>query len=114
MDRFFCFKKIDQTRKNHTQTETMNPEVTIIQAKHLGGYCLELEFGDGKRQKVNFESFLRKSLHPEIQSYLAMEKFKQFRLEHGDLVWGDYDLCFPIMDLYENQILHNNADLMAA
>jgi hypothetical protein len=92
----------------------MNPEVKIIKAKHLGGYCLELEFGDGKRQRVNFESFLRKSLHPEIQSYLAMEKFKQFRLEHGDLVWGDYDLCFPIMDLYENQILHNNADLMAA
>jgi hypothetical protein len=35
-------------------------------------------------------------------------------LEHGDLVWGDFDLCFPIMDLYENQIMHTNADLMAA
>jgi len=92
----------------------MNPEVTIIQAKHLEGYCLELEFGDGKRQKIDFEPFLRKSLHPEIQSYLAMEKFKQFRLEHGDLVWGDYELCFPVMDLYENQILPTNADLIAA
>ena len=92
----------------------MNAIINIINANYSGGYSIELEFGDGKCQKVNFESFLRKSLHPEIQSYLAMEKFKQFRLEHGDLVWGDYDLCFPIMDLYENQILHNNADLMAA
>jgi hypothetical protein len=75
---------------------------------------LELEFEDGKRQKIDFEPFLRKSLHPEIQSYLDIGKFKKFRLEHGDLVWGDFDLCFPIMDLYENQILHSNADLMAA
>lgn len=92
----------------------MNPEVFVIQAKYLEGYLLELEFGDGKRQKIDFEPFLRKSLHPEIQSYLDIGKFKQFRLEYGDLVWGDYDLCFPVMDLYENQILHTNADLIAA
>ena len=92
----------------------MNPEVFITQAKYLGGYSLELEFEDGKRQKVDFEPFLRKSLHPEIQSYLDIGKFKQFRLEYGDLIWGDYELCFPVMDLYENQILHSNTDLMAA
>jgi hypothetical protein len=92
----------------------MNPEVFVIQAKYLEGYLLELEFGDGKRQKIDFEPFLRKSLHPEIQSYLDIGKFKQFRLEYGDLVWGDYELCFPVMDLYENQILHTNADLIAA
>ena len=32
------------------------------------------------------------------------EKFQGFRVEHGDLVWGDYDLCFPVADLYRGKI----------
>ena len=92
----------------------MNAIINIIKANYLGGYSIELEFGDGKRQKVNFEPFLRKSLHPEIRSYLNQDKFTQFRVEYGDLVWGDYELCFPVKDLYANQICHTNADLIAA
>lgn len=92
----------------------MNAIINIKKANYLGGYSIELEFGDGKRQEVNFEPFLRKCLHPDIRSYLNLEKFTQFRLEYGDLVWGDYELCFPVKDLYENQICHNKADLIAA
>jgi hypothetical protein len=92
----------------------MNEIIKIIKANYLGGYSVELEFGDGKCQKVNFEPFLRKALHPEIRSYLNLEKFTQFRVEYGDLVWGDYELCFPVKDLYANQISHSNADLIAA
>lgn len=92
----------------------MNVITNIIQANYLGGYNIELEFNDGKRQKVNFEPFLKKSLHPEIRAFLSLEKFTQFRLEYGDLVWGDYELCFPVKDLYANQICHSGADLIAA
>ena len=92
----------------------MNTIINIIKANYLGGYSIELEFGDGKCQKVNFEPFLRKALHPEIRSYLNQDKFTQFRVEYGDLVWGDYELCFPVKDLYANQISHSNADLIAA
>ena len=70
----------------------------------MGGYTIELEFNDGKSQNVNFEPFLQKSLHPEIRSYLNRDKFTQFRVEYGDLVWGDFELCFPVKDLYANQI----------
>ena len=92
----------------------MNAIIYLIKANYLGGYSIELEFGDGKCQKVNFEPFLRKALHPEIRSYLNQDKFTQFRVEYGDLVWGDYELCFPVKDLYANQISHSNADLIAA
>ena len=92
----------------------MNAIINIINANYLGGYSIELEFSDGKCQKVNFEPFLRKALHPEIRSYLNQDKFTQFRVEYGDLVWGDYELCFPVKDLYANQICHSNADLIAA
>jgi hypothetical protein len=68
----------------------------IIKADYLGGYSVELEFGYGKCQKLNFKPFLRKSLHPEIRSYLNQDKFIQFRVEYGDLVWGGYELCFPV------------------
>jgi len=27
-----------------------------------------------------------------------------FRLEDGDLVWGEYELCFAIADLYTGQL----------
>jgi hypothetical protein len=41
-------------------------------------------------------------------------RFSQFELRHGELVWGDYDLCFPIMDLYNNTLLHDGEHLAAA
>lgn len=29
---------------------------------------------------------------------------KKFKIEFGDLVWGNYEMCFPIWDLYEGNI----------
>jgi hypothetical protein len=92
----------------------MSAIINIIQANYLGRYSIELEFADGTRQKVNFEPFLKKSLHPEIRAFLNQDKFMQFRIEYGDLIWGDYELCFPVKDLYTNQICHGNAGLIAA
>ncbi len=28
----------------------------------------------------------------------------KYNLDDGDLEWNDYDLCFPVADLYENNI----------
>ena len=76
----------------------------IKKAIHVGGYKLKLVFSDGKEQIVNFEPFLENSLHPEIRKYLQPKIFKNFTIENGDLMWGDFDLIFPIIDLYENQL----------
>lgn len=65
---------------------------------------LRLCFSDGETQIVDFEPFLRGSLNPMIRKYLDLNLFREFTLEHGDLLWGDYDLCFPIADLYAGQI----------
>ncbi len=61
-------------------------------------------FDDGATQVVDFKPFLISAQHPEIRAFLDMAKFTAFRVEHGDLVWGDYALCFPIDDLYRNRI----------
>ena len=77
----------------------------IVAVKYLGGYCLEIAFQDGKKQQVDFEPFLRKAKNPDIRDFLDIEKFKSYRIEYGDLVWGDMDLCFPIMDLFNGRII---------
>lgn len=83
------------------------PEGAIIDltaAEYLSGYQLRLRFSDGRERVVDIEPFLRRSLNPMIRSYLDVEKFKRFNVEHGDLHWNDYDLCFPIADLYEGRV----------
>jgi len=78
--------------------------VEIVGAEQVSDYKLKLHFSDGAEQTINFEPFLRSSRNPLIREYLRPEKFAAFRIEHGDLVWDDYGLCFPIADLYENRI----------
>lgn len=78
--------------------------INIVLAEKVGKYRLRLVFDNGKQQEVDFGPFLTHSLHPDIRAYLEESRFDAYRLEHGELVWGDYDLCFPILDLYLNQI----------
>jgi hypothetical protein len=40
--------------------------------------------------------------------------FSTFRIEYGELVWGDYDLCFPVIDLYRNRLEHRSRQEEAA
>jgi hypothetical protein len=78
--------------------------INIIKADLIEKYRLHLVFDDGKEQVVDFKPFLSGSRHPEIRQWLDPARFASFRLEYGELVWGDWDLCFPIMDLYRNDI----------
>jgi hypothetical protein len=77
----------------------------IESAKYIDGYKLELKFNDGKVNVVDFENFIFNSRHPEIKKYQDKTLFKNFNLTYGELEWGDYDLVFPISDLYEKQEL---------
>ncbi len=78
--------------------------LSIEQASHINDYKLKLVFNDQSSQVVDFKPFLSKSLNPLIRKYLAPEEFAKFEVDQGDLEWNDYDLCFPIADLYENRI----------
>ena len=77
----------------------------IIKAKLLEDYKLSIVFSDKKEQIVDFEPFLKQSSHMEVRKYLEKKYFKKFHIKNGDLMWGDFDLIFPIADLYKNQIL---------
>jgi hypothetical protein len=42
-----------------------------------------------------------------VRTHLESVRFSGFRVEYGDLVSGDYELCLPGIDLYLNTIEHN-------
>jgi len=85
-------------------TLSENDVVFVERAEHLGDYALRLGFSDGKERLVDFAPFLRQSHNPLIRVYLDPAAFARFAVKDGDLVWGDYDLCFPIADLYEGRL----------
>jgi hypothetical protein len=76
----------------------------ITEAKYVCGYKIHLSFNDGTERVMDFEPFLRKARNPNLTQYRQMKKFEQFRLHYGDLMWGDYEMIFPIADLHRGQI----------
>ncbi len=77
----------------------------ITEAKYVSGYKIRLTFNDGTKRIMDFEPFLRKARNSDLTQYRQLRKFKNFRLHYGDLMWGDYEMIFPIMDLYRGNIL---------
>ena len=81
------------------------PKVVRIEAvRYVSPYKLHLRFDDGHESIVDFWPFLKASSHPSIRGYLDVKRFKNFALEHGVLQWNDFDLVFPMADLYEGSI----------
>lgn len=78
--------------------------VAIESASYVAPYRLRLRFDDGKENLVDFAPFLSASAHPSIREYLEMARFKQFTVEDGFLHWNDFDLVFPMADLYAGTI----------
>lgn len=79
----------------------------VLQLKHVEQvtpYRLRLQFADGHVTEVDFEPFIQQAQHPSIRKYLDQNLFQQYRIEHGDLMWGDFDLVFPIHQLYDGKI----------
>ncbi|NVO02893.1 MAG: DUF2442 domain-containing protein [Bacteroidetes bacterium] len=78
--------------------------IEIKSAKYIGDYAIRILFNDGLNRLVDFKSFLELSRHPSIHKYLDEDKFMQFEIIDGNLNWNNYDLIFPIADLYEGKI----------
>lgn len=76
----------------------------ITEAEYVSGYKISLRFNDGTLRVVDFEPFLRKAGNPGLTQYRQLTKFRQFRLHYGDLMWGDYEMIFPIADLYRGEL----------
>lgn len=78
--------------------------IEINNAHYLSNYKIEILFNNGRKRIIDLSDFLKKAKNPMTRKYLNKNIFKKFKIEYGDLVWGDYEMCFPIWDLYEGKI----------
>ncbi len=78
--------------------------ISIQEAIYKGDYIINFVFSDGVNRTVDFEPFLKNAKNPMTKKYLDKERFKSFSLDYGDIVWNDYELCFPVWDLHEGQL----------
>jgi hypothetical protein len=87
------------------EKKTKMPKVVQIEAvRYVAPYKLRIRFDDGHESTVDFGPFLDGSVHPSIRAYLDVKRFKSFTVENGVLHWDDFDLVFPMADLYEGRI----------
>lgn len=78
--------------------------ISIIEAKYIGEYKIEFSFSDGTQNTIDFSKFLQNAKNPMTRKFLDKQLFSQFSIEYGDIIWNDYEMCFPIWDLHEEKI----------
>ena len=78
--------------------------IRIIRVDYVKDFTLHIYFSNGSQQTIDFEPFLAKNKHPDIQKYYDIERFKSFSIANGNLIWNDYEMIFPIKDLLDNNI----------
>jgi hypothetical protein len=78
--------------------------IEIKLAKYIGDFAIRITFNNGFNRLVDFKPFLESSKHPSIREYLNEDKFKSFEIIDGNLNWNNYDMIFPISDLYRSEI----------
>jgi hypothetical protein len=81
-------------------------KISILSAKYAEHFAIDITFSDGKTKRVDFENFLSNNSHPQYDKYKKTDNFKKFYIDRGNLVWGkNWDLIFPIEQLYKGKIL---------
>lgn len=93
-----------ETSRSQLGSPLRRKVIAIGSAQHVAPYRLQLRFDDGKESLVDFAPFLSGSVHPCIRAYLDKTRFKQFTVEDGFLHWNDFELVFPMADLYAGRI----------
>lgn len=79
--------------------------ICIQRAEYAGNLRLHLFFSDGTDRIVDFEPFILDNPHPQHAKYLDPRFFMNFKIENGDVVWGNgWDMIFPIEQLYDGTL----------
>jgi hypothetical protein len=80
-------------------------DIDVNSATYDGDYALLILFSDGMQKRVDFSPFINSIEAPYLKKYKNTDKFKDFKIEEGNVVWGkDWDLIFPVKQLYSGKI----------
>ena len=76
----------------------------VEKAKYVPRYRVDIAFNDGTHRVVDFGPFLKQARNPMFTKYRGLREFKSFHIQDGDLMWGDFEMIFPVADLHEGNI----------
>jgi len=79
-------------------------KISILNAEYKGNYKIKLYFSDNIVKTIDFKNFLMNAKNPMTKKYLDENLFSNYSIKYGDLIWNDYELCFPIYDLYMDKL----------
>ena len=78
--------------------------ISITKAEYIQDYQIKFSFSDGIERMIDFSEFLINARNPMTSKYLDKKLFSNYTIEYGDIIWNDYEMCFPIWDLHEGKI----------
>lgn len=78
--------------------------IEVTSAVYKGDFKIQITFSNGNARVVDFKPFLAGTSHPSIKKYLDENLFLSFKVADGNLNWYDYDMIFPVSDLYQEKI----------
>lgn len=79
-------------------------QLRVERALTIAPFQLSIFFSNGETVEVDFKTFITTSNKPDIKKFKDQNQFNDFRIENGNLVWGDFEMIFPIYDLYSGTI----------
>ncbi len=94
----------NETRETLKKKLAKNTVIELVRARIKSNYKIKIDFSDGTSRILDFYPFLESSGNPLIRAFLDSKRFAEFVIRDGDLMWGDYEMCFPIADMYEGRI----------
>jgi hypothetical protein len=78
--------------------------ISIEKADYMGEYNIKFSFSDAVERIIDFSDFIKNAKNPMTKKYLDKKLFKEYSIEYGDIIWNDYEMCFPIWDLHEGKV----------
>jgi hypothetical protein len=78
--------------------------ISISKAHHVGEYKIKFLFSEGVESLIDFSNFLKYAKNPMARKYLDKKLFTKYTIDYADIIWNDYEMCFPIWDLHKGKI----------
>jgi hypothetical protein len=79
--------------------------ISVSKAKYLDKFKIQILFSDLTTRIVDFGDFLEKTNLPDLKKYRKTQNFKKFKIKSGNLIWGDFEMIFPLEDLYRGELM---------
>ncbi len=96
---------ISQKSKVRSHRKKTEQEITLVSAKYVHDFIIQLTFSSDSLMHKTFKDFLplfQQYVKGENMKYFSLSNFKKFVVKNGNIYWGkDEDVIFPTNMLFD-------------